>query len=160
MLTKNPQNESAPTSANAALFNYSEQEWREIKAAAQWVWDGPLPKEARENLVRTARLYLAELLEIFPKTQEEERAWQKIADQAETLRQNVSVLVELHLQFLKHAGSKRAEQLNALRWCSDNFINPLCGVRDTANESAERCKVGPPYNKARSTYEFEVLSIW
>jgi len=44
------------------LFDYSEQQWKAIKAAVQPVWNGALPKDARDELVQIARWYLAEQL--------------------------------------------------------------------------------------------------
>ncbi len=53
---------AATNAPPAALFDYSEQQWKAIKAAVQPVWNGALPKDARDELVQIARWYLAEQL--------------------------------------------------------------------------------------------------
>lgn len=72
--------------------------------------------------------------------------------------QDISVLVEEHLQFLKNIGGTKRDQLTVRRDYADNFHDPLCTARDNAREYAE--PEDPPFNNPRLTYEFEVLSIW
>ena len=62
MLTKS-QNASAPASAKATLFKYSKEQWREIEAEIQTIWNGAFSlSEARRKLEHAARHYLAGLL--------------------------------------------------------------------------------------------------
>jgi hypothetical protein len=73
------------------------------------------------------------------------------------MRQDISVLAEQHVQFLKNAGHNKKSQSNTRRWYTDNFIDPLCGVSNKAQKSAE---LYPPDNNPRLRYEFQVLSVW
>src|SRR5438876_704471 len=116
---------AAGTEDSSSLFKYSKEQWWEIKSAIQPVWQGPLPREVREELVYIARWYLATRHGMIPSTRWERKAWQKIAAKTDRVLQDVSKLAEQHLQFLKNAGRTKWHQAETRRWFTANFCTPL-----------------------------------
>jgi hypothetical protein len=144
----------------APLFNYSEEEWSEIEAAARAVRGENLPKWARKRLLGEACWYLA----ARSLQANHRRAWQKAGSLADKLRQVISGMAERDLELLARAGfTAKDRQAHVSHEYREDFV-VLDRFKDRTARYAEAYEryptEGAHFDNPKFMFQFKVLLIW
>ena len=162
MLTRTPRRALALASAtHVDLFDYSKEEWSKIEAATQSIRTAAaLPDDARAELLRSARVYLARMVHPNPV---QHRKWRKVIRQTEGLRHALAAAIELDLRHLGECGLEKELLAENAEYLQRPFED-LSVIQDFAEEMAEMVQRRPPelrhYDVPRMIYEWEILEVW